>query len=564
MFILCLILIQNFIFAQTSVDNHILNQIIQENGGTLPEPFPVLKEKIQQKLFEEYGQVIAVHESEFDGRSIDAKHDSHKFRRHVVSYTIPIGRAFNHPSPPDSSVKNVPLVMIGYAPTANQLEAIIRNRDTGSYEFLVKHQYSPGSQFNQREEDRYFRTEQICTSCHQSGAGIFSRFPWTEAPFEVSTRERFQVGNAEAFRENPNLLFFTKGDERRGGFTLALQNTTDPRLFEAGTNLFSMDLAIRDSNTTKQLSTICTTACQGDKTCEKLMFTLAMAKFTSNISDTDKDLLATWRSELNQRLQWNKDNFAYPSSVIPDRNPYTNEQNGGTVAFHSDPRKIYDESTASTEIETDLQIIGLNNYQVGNQFVDNPGSPLTLRPLVNPLTKDDFITRLESFGAFACYGFTDKDIKNASIEMDDLVRISVTSETNHYLLHSYDGRSALLTAVKNQQEGAITCTTCKKPQVDPSVLNYNDLETLTNLFTLSTQEVKSQDPTAYFKEFCSSCHSSGALQLPLNDLEAMRQYESPRGSPKDRLSRDEMPFKGSKEAQKLTPELRQQMIQALE
>jgi hypothetical protein len=76
--------------------------------------------------------------------------------------------------------------------------------------------------------------------------------------------------------------------------------------------------------------------------------------------------------------------------------------------------------------------------------------------------------------------------------------------------------------------------------------------------------VKRDDPTTFFQEFCSSCHSAGALKLPLNDLEAMKQYTSTRGSPKDRLSRDEMPFKGSREAQKLTPEQRRLMIEALD
>ncbi len=76
-------------------------------------------------------------------------------------------------------------LFIAHQPSTHTLEIISYNDAAGRFEFQVVEDYGAGLEPRPRQANR-----QMCMSCHQNAAPIFSRRPWSETSFNFEIAER--------------------------------------------------------------------------------------------------------------------------------------------------------------------------------------------------------------------------------------------------------------------------------------------------------------------------------------------------------------------------------------
>jgi hypothetical protein len=207
-----------------------------------------------------------------------------------------------------------PELFIGYAPKAKQLEIISLNSRTGEYDFYIAKNYGKGLTASIVPADRT-----LCLSCHQHGGPIFSRGPWDEStivrPFKNGDGKPYEDRPGHVFEGNElyqELAKATGGKSDFDGVVLEDIGVTSPSAFDA---------RVRTAATLLQTRKVCRAICLKTADCTEAMLRLSLKLGT----DADRALLDARVASL-----WPENEFGYPSSVLPNRDPLQDRAHGGT------------------------------------------------------------------------------------------------------------------------------------------------------------------------------------------------------------------------------------------
>lgn len=197
------------------------------------------------------------------------------------------------PASPDLPVP----VFLAHAAKAKQIEVISWNPEKLRYEFLTILSYGAGEIPRIAEAPRA-----LCVSCHQNEGPIFPREPWDESDSSAKVR---------------NLLMPVR------------------KVVPTGFGGFSagFDARVRKANRVLQAMRVCRELCDDDRDCRRQLLGLALLG-SSRLTEpaTVAQLNETFSRVVENR--WPEHGFAFPSSVIPDRDGLIDADKGGVTTLH--------------------------------------------------------------------------------------------------------------------------------------------------------------------------------------------------------------------------------------
>lgn len=291
-------------------------------NGQLPTPFKAIIETITANQGRPFN--VNIKATDISGRSLQAQASTTKFPRNVVLVTTQNSPTLRGGVPEY-------LFAFGYTPNDGKIEVVSWNRHTRKFDFIEVTGYMP----NAAEGPRLNRNvEAICASCHQAKAPILSRFPWLELHNENDRlRNKTDLSREELTPEELDLLKFIRPEN----VATANSATGDVRL---GTRLIGQlsgvqfDSIVRRSNRALQAANMCRQLCApgaGGLTCRRHTFLISI--FGDDMFETPEKS-AEWKAAYVALVtpRWPKDEFAYRTSVLPDRDPTNRISKKGSVS----------------------------------------------------------------------------------------------------------------------------------------------------------------------------------------------------------------------------------------
>ena len=272
-------------------------ELLNQSSGKLPESFG----EIRKLMSADYPLAIP------DGRSLQKKKADFKDPRIVIAQ----GRK----------------IFVGYASKVKQAEVISWNQKEGRFDFFLIKNFGKGLTPEISVPERG-----VCTVCHQAGGPIYSRGPWDEStimgPFtnpETHLPELNEDGSVFQGNELYQKLIAANGGSRDfDGVDVSAISVTMPSSFDG---------SVRDANHLAQSYRACREMCGANVECR-----------TQLIQDTFLHPSEAEVTALQKSLEknWPSDGFAYPSSVIPNRDPTDHPEQGGTATriFVTNPDKL--------------------------------------------------------------------------------------------------------------------------------------------------------------------------------------------------------------------------------
>jgi hypothetical protein len=230
--------------------------------------------------------------------------------------------------PLHSRREGTPPAFIGYAPRSNELEVITWNSQARKYDFLIVSDYREGGTPRIQKAD-----SSVCMTCHQNGGPLLSRGLWAEMG-GVTTGDAF-----EKLKFDPNTPGIPKNSRN---------NTND------------IDDLVRVANDQLQANQVCASGCGDTIKCREKLLLGALARVQLASDPTHRKNLS---QDLSQMVQstWPKDEYAYPSDVLPNRDPTWLPEHHGEV--------------------TRVQIVDLKKFLAQGRGTDPQGNPIEPLPL---------------------------------------------------------------------------------------------------------------------------------------------------------------------------------------
>jgi hypothetical protein len=404
---------------------------------------------------------------------------------------------------------------LGFAPLAEQVEVISWNPQVDRYEFLILEKFAPHQEPVLKVANRNF-----CMSCHQHGGPIFSHQPWSETENNSTLLTKVNEVRREAgLKEFGQQFEFFKPDEN---------------LEEILGGVGAIDNAVRHSAIELQKRKICRNLCGQDLECRKRLLTAAILSASERVSDL-KNFKETFASYLEKR--WPRDGFAYPTSVLLNRDPMDYTELGGTTEtytygkasdlakdtgmeedslyrFNSSIALLAKIKLSPTFIE-DTSFFGkfLSGISLVKKItgIKDEADPAFARPKLNGFYpesafKDFVVDRIN------CFGLRWQDFSELkTYEVNELVRIGLESPLISKLLSHWPPRRedimfAVRTELGTQNSAVIT-------------------DQMTSIDVLQPAAPIFEKPASLFIKYCSNCHSeSDSISLPLDDIKGLKAY----------------------------------------
>lgn len=573
-------------------------EFLKKNKNKLPE-------KGMNELIEQFSKWAESSGSKSvsipDTRSLQRGHTSEAFPRSVTAFEGGKSSA----SPP---------LYLGFSPLAKQMEVISWNPRTSKYDFFIVQNFGPGLSPRVNKVER-----QVCLKCHQHGGPIFTRFPWKETDigsFNAGAGQDFKSYEAQekirqtGSAEERELLNFTRGG---GG---------------AGT-VIAFDQLVRRSSHFLQTAKACQMLCE-TKECKKALIGLMVIQASRTNSTTGVGTFFNAESdnlfmeEVNRRFatlisKWPEDGLAYPTSVLPDRDPKGQVNNGGTITgyFIRDQKKfmtsiLSDQAQQSRVLassldpkitmagayeelsEIDLKSIpGVVDFPFAGpsspKYSTSPGNPATPRTLVGKLTPQNAGTRLMPFLKM-CFGLVKNDLDSlAGISQERALNIAFESNFFDSLVAPNmpwpPQRAAVMLAINE----AVSASYKKDAEIlgcafveeaVPKVLDNDEMEILKKIDHISLATLKAaavettpKESMPHFQKYCQRCHqgAESVIDLPLpaknaKEFSTWNEFKNygmgGSSSPFEKLRLKEMPPVDSEEGKLLeqNPEEYKKMI----
>lgn len=294
----------------------VIEDIIQNKwGGEIPsQSYKEFEEKLKSDLSNATNGVSISGLLVPDSRSLQREHSNYDLPRSLFEISP------RHPVNGGDST-----TFVGYAPEAQQIELISWNSQLGRYEFSIIDGFGPGKKPQLKRADRNF-----CMTCHQHGGPIFSRFPWAETSQAARAINPLR-NKLESHINRETGLPKTERAKDIAEFSKEYQSNKN-------SSAFTIDSLVRNAANRLQFARMCREVCKKeDQECQEALLKSALlgGTFPSAVS-TEGDTL---RKEVQKRYgealtrNWPSDLFAYPSSILLDRDPLANEASGGLGSY---------------------------------------------------------------------------------------------------------------------------------------------------------------------------------------------------------------------------------------
>lgn len=289
-------------------------------NGELPRPLNKIAETILKNSGKPFEVTVA--STDVMGRSLQAPASTYAFPRQLFLVKHSTGnRATGF------------LFAYAYTPLDGKIEVITWNRHTRKHQFIEVTKYGPKTLAAAIDKN----VDSICTTCHQAGAPILTRFPWLELASQNSKlRERIERARGALTDADAAELLKFAGFAGENELTsrnlvsvLRASNSVQPL------SGFALDEVVRHANKNQQAARVCQAVCApGDagQTCRRHTFLISVFGLES-LSNREK--LEAYKKLYADIVapRWPKDQFAYASSVLPDRNPESMFHSNGVVAL---------------------------------------------------------------------------------------------------------------------------------------------------------------------------------------------------------------------------------------
>ncbi|MEW6055262.1 MAG: hypothetical protein AB1540_01500 [Bdellovibrionota bacterium] len=490
--------------------------IIDENDGNIPTDFDQLV-----NLLNLYGNATAGLSGSLpipDGRSLKKKEADYGEPRRIVVL---------------ESNASVPPSFVGLVPNAQELEVITWSQKSKRYEFLIVKDYAPGLRPKVIQADR-----QLCMSCHQAGGPIFTPRPWRETT------------------ENKAVETEVKKARLRAGKKLITVPNAEAAIFPEGK--FPGDLIdsnVRIANRALQSVNVCTNLCKNNETCKKQLLYLGLLKEHS----LDAKSIATLDQEFAEAVTglWPSDNFSYPSSVLPDRDPLLDRAEGPTVflkALKDRSNKTHNFSNPPTE-EQLKPYLETYNEETAGVFSDDPklstitisgtaaqilADPKTPRPKVSSLVREKAASKLLHL-LNSCFGFSDADFRYLNtLEPDEVKKIILKNPDEKSMKAILESWPPIGRKVMNFVR--VSALKLRGTAANPEVCETDTPKKLTvqRIMDAIEDSSKRRETIKFiegqFQKYCAQCHGGkdSDMPLPLESFEKMRNYTTEDLRPDDR------------------------------
>jgi mono/diheme cytochrome c family protein len=278
--------------------------LVEQNGGEIPFPFEKLLNDFYPKVrkFEDEALPFVLIPK---GRSLQRRSADFRNPRIVA------GLGWRFP------------ILLGYAPTAGEIEVISFNPREARFDFHTVKDYREGGHPKLVAANRA-----SCVACHQNGGPIFSRAPWREArepPLLFRKKGKNLVAEAiiRARKE--------AGDDSKRYHGLDLASYADENGTFKGNDSRGpsgvFNFYYRTADELLQRKHAMKTVCGDDLDCRMLLLKTALVsiplRYRTEVTSGKKGVkeLQSYIDTLQSALKkhWPSDGFAYASPVLPDR-----------------------------------------------------------------------------------------------------------------------------------------------------------------------------------------------------------------------------------------------------
>jgi hypothetical protein len=358
--------------------------------------------------------------------------------------------------------------------------------------------------------------------------------------------------------------------EKNAKFTKSLEREFSP-----------LDALVRKANRELQANRVCRSLCENDGSCKKNLLAIALLARrlpNSGTASFDDGVFRTALRDLkeNTNVKWPADSYAYPSSILPDRNPNKNPDKGGTSEMYSvtDRKAVmkalkqnHFDAIDIEEVLRDPAALGLSEkisaktfgfknrpgvetvlvFGSGGNTVVNPSTP---RPKVSGVQLGnrpfDFERNLSS--CFQLSEKTDSSLKGLSDR--ELYALVMKSDQLNPLLVSWPPNENQV--LKSLRPDAMAVTDIEKIApvcVEPTSPILSEVSTRSAIPALQAARILNDPntvnaPLAYFTQYCTQCHGSGKdldLKVDFNSLESIRNFRNGSISILSRIKQGSMP-----------------------
>jgi hypothetical protein len=600
----------------------VFESAVEKAGGVIPDSLADIGQMIGQGIGASSLQETALEIPK--GRSLQRDKSSFELPRKVIAYSAfdPLGSGFVTPSPGanpiQSQITQPTPVFIGHAPVANQLEVISLVPGKECYKFMLVQDFGVGKTPTLSHPSRG-----LCLQCHQNGAPIFPKFPWSETSFNSNVVDRMKAEKARAVGKRLNEKwdsYFTDGAPKASHPDFSLAGSLDAirsELLEVelpdslrakivsdldsdpivsqelsaalekgrrkksvekadddhkvsisldANDGFGFDGAVRAANRAVQTRKVCDTVCGTQAECRKILLGAVFQPSTNGIFGSTSAGPSSFNAKLKALSQskWDPQGFAYPSSVLPNRDPLDHEEEGGlskivyasasaTAAAQNaglDKKKletVFGDKTAlfleaiQTQVQVGLQKPGvLNSYddfastqdvssntgellrQYGIEGFADPKNP---RPAIDPVDRNLIATTIGPLVGPACFGFNTSDIaKLASVSLDTLnTNLSKSTAVSKALESPVIDKDALINALivhtGSSDKDEINRLACQDP-VLLALIGGGPKKQIEKLDVAVQKQMLDIVPPKdkvlpYFTTYCSECHLNKATGIPI-------------------------------------------------
>lgn len=577
----------------------VFEEYVKEKKGKLPTPFSALIQDFAK--WSGFDQVALLGIP--DGRSLQKDKASFEDPRMVVAFGANTSTGPKN-SKWDSYSLTTPL-FLGYVESTGQIEAISLVPETGKTKFHLVSNYDLASQGNAKTSVPVFENANpdVCKTCHQAEGPIFSRFPWDETTgnssgngntlnIEIARQRKAagksdnlpgQIDSSEAMRK---FIKENIGDLKKpltGQDLIKFQNQQEEndnaRPFSSA---FSFDDNVRHTQAYVQNRRICQDICkEDDKECRATLIKgAALAALeragSRSIGGSGDDRDPIWKARLKfenqfakvKNAQWPKDGFAYPSTVLPDRNPMIMPEEGGIVEYKYDEHAKSVDPTFNEASSRD-SFIGIEdkngNFRGAQSKTEvgvrpnSYGNPATPRPLEGKKHKGKLFfdaafrdtSRLRIVSQ-ACLGWSSQIMNEVAqmapqyleaIEAMDFTE-AATAPLNGALAFKML-KEQVVKKIKTSKQCQECSYTGPKQAPDSTLEEFNEVEKIKEGIEKTASGDSDKENTGamkLFQKYCGKCHKSGDHQLPLKDSRMMKAYRDSEGKTiTDRLEEGSMP-----------------------
>jgi hypothetical protein len=422
---------------------------------------------------------------------------------------------------PLQMLEGAPPTFIGHAPASNELEVITWNPAARRYDFLLVTDYKQGGTPKVQNADT-----SVCLACHQHGGPIFPRNGWSEAG--INTTNDF-VQKIELGPKVPGI---------------PLHGIDNAEL---------IDSLVRAANDTLQANRACMSGCGNDLKCREALLLGTVARPYLATNAVEKRKLAQTIANQAQST-WPKDEFTYPSDVLPNRDPAEDPEHHGTVT-HVQIKDLQKFEQFFGLAAPSNDIVRLEKYRIEQEHRENIdftynhdqpqadfGMDSTNTPYDDPSSLGDPTVKRPKVAAIPsslageylldhvtdCFNLSNSDeALLKKIPYAKMERILSDKTTDEFVSSWPVNRDRIMAYIQDRIAGSkipqnVLCPVQSTAPLDES--QQNSMNAMSGIL----QKVPPKNAVEVFKVYCGKCHdgpNASVEDFKINSVEDLRNFQ---------------------------------------